>query len=660
MRLPIGLQGKCPHKERLYMRKLTFIFPICMTFIILAVVLVFMCLPLGQTHGEAAGGTLDLRASDIAGSIYQLTGEWQITPDRLVGPETFPDDAPCLMLPNNWGGADSRLNCCATYRLVIFTDETRQLALYIPEIYTAYRLYINGEFVRGAGVVSETAEEGKPSFESVIVPVRAADGKVEIVVQASNYHWMRPHMNNVLKLSESDSMNSWFFRTRTIYVLAMGFILAAAFYHFVLYVMRRKMTVNLLFSLLSLLCFWRLALETDGLSDFTGWFSMATGVLDARIYLLLFFLHSACIAAFSLYVFDRQWLTRYYYWAIAWCAVFTVAFSLLPMNVSWLTPIFSVATGLPMMLAFYKALRSKALKGSKLNWLYIIAMLLYIFVGFFSKYLADHLLYMTPVLTNMYMIMAESIILARQYSDTVAREQELVSRTAVMEQSAKVRSYMIDTLSHEVRTPLTVMSSYAQLAAERIDEGVIDDVTLANLKKISEESKRLADLASNTLRLSRLSDIPDSGGFIPIDVGELAGQVTRLFEPMAIKNRRELIVELPGNPPPVLGSADSLTRLTWNLLDNALTHGEHGSINISVSEDAGKVRLVVKDHGVGVRPEILKEAFSYGVSGRYDGTGIGLSMCRDIAREMDGEITIESVPHEGTTVTVTLPGAAGS
>ena len=155
-------------------------------------------------------------------------------------------------------------------------------------------------------MVADNPKDGNPTYETVLVPVKAVNGRIEIVIQASNYHWMRPHLNNVLKLGENDNMYSWFYRTRTLYTLAMGFILAAAFYHFALYIMRRKMTVYLLFSLLCFVCFWRLALETDGLSDLTGWFSSASGILDAKIFICLFFLHGAFIAMFSLYVFDRD------------------------------------------------------------------------------------------------------------------------------------------------------------------------------------------------------------------------------------------------------------------------------------------------------------------------------------------------------------------
>jgi signal transduction histidine kinase len=357
---------------------------------------------------------------------------------------------------------------------------------------------------------------------------------------------------------------------------------------------------------------------------------------------------------FSLYVFVREWISKYIYLAVGYSITGAFIFAVLPMNVPWVTVVFIAMAMPPMILAFYKALHSQVLRENRIMWLHVAAILFYIVAGFASNYFADHLLYMTPVLTNMYMIMAQSLILVSQYTDTMKREQELAARTAIMEQSARIRSYMIDTLSHEVRTPLTVMSTYAQLAAEKLSEGDIDERTHANLNTISREAKRLAELASNTLRLSRLSDMPGSEGFAAVNIGELTEQVTRLFEPIAGKNGRKLHVSLPETSVNVLGSPDSITRLLWNLLDNAVTHSGYGDIHVMVCLDNDYVRLTVKDEGAGVPPDLLPNVFERGISGRNDGTGLGLAMCSEIAREMNGEITLESEPGKGTTVTLVV------
>ena len=293
---------------------------------------------------------------------------------------------------------------------------------------------------------------------------------------------------------------------------------------------------------------------------------------------------------------------------------------------------------------------------SILNLLYFFSLAISIASGFpFSRF-DDHLLYTIPILANIFLIMAQGLILARRHTDALAKERGFIVKTAAMEQSAKMRSSIIDTLSHEVRTPLTVMSAYAQLAAEQINEGKADGRTLSNLKSISREAKRLADFAVNTLRLSRLSDQPESEDAAPVQIGALAEQVAHLFQPLVSKAGRRLALTIPDHAPAVQGSADSLTRLLWNLLDNALTHASQGDIEIIVEAEGDKVYLTVKDYGAGVPSGLLPVIFERGVTASPGGgTGLGLSLCRDIALELGGTISLDSNPGSGTSVKVTLP-----
>ena len=231
-------------------------------------------------------------------------------------------------------------------------------------------------------------------------------------------------------------------------------------------------------------------------------------------------------------------------------------------------------------------------------------------------------------------------------------------KNAALEQIARTRAEMVDTLSHEVRTPLTVMSTYAQLAVKKIRAGNADEQTLTDLVTISDEAKRLSEMASNTLRLSRLAGVPENmaaneAGLV--DIGAITGQLIGLFEPTARRAARMLHAVIPENLPPVWGESDSLTRLLWNLLDNAISHAGRGNIEARAEADGKDVRITVKDEGEGIPPELLPKIFERGVSGKKDGTGLGLAFCREIAKRHGGDIAVESECGTGTTVTVTLP-----
>lgn len=250
--------------------------------------------------------------------------------------------------------------------------------------------------------------------------------------------------------------------------------------------------------------------------------------------------------------------------------------------------------------------------------------------------------------------------------DSVARaraESEMKTQLALKEQAAQVRADMIDTLSHEVRTPLAVMSVYAQLAVRQIQNGKVTQQTAADLATISEEAKRLAELAESTLQLSRLSAegaaAEEAAAHVPevgfVDIGAVARQICNLFATMAEQRERSLRVDIPDALPQARCDADSLTRILWNLLGNALVHSVHGDITVRAEAGETEVRLMIEDEGVGIAPERLPHVFERGVSGAEGGAGLGLAISRQEARRFGGDMVLHSEEGRGTTAIVTLP-----
>ncbi len=204
-------------------------------------------------------------------------------------------------------------------------------------------------------------------------------------------------------------------------------------------------------------------------------------------------------------------------------------------------------------------------------------------------------------------------------------------------------------MNHDIRTPLTAISNYAQLITEQLREGKSDEQTIADMKIIRSEAERLADMASNALHSSEGGNDPET-----LDMTVIARQMQGIFCGQMKFSGRTLTAAIPNKLPPIWGSASELTRLLWNLLDNAVKHSGHGAVHISAVSDGDIVTVSIADEGVGIAPELLPKIFDSGVSGT-GGTGLGLPICREIARKYHGDVTIESEPGKGTTAMVTLP-----
>ena len=211
--------------------------------------------------------------------------------------------------------------------------------------------------------------------------------------------------------------------------------------------------------------------------------------------------------------------------------------------------------------------------------------------------------------------------------------------------SEQAKSDFLNTLSHEVRTPLTVISTYTQLAIQRFRGGKMDEQFIDGLEAINAEALRIAELASKVL--SPGDDKEDT-----VDLAEVTHQLVRLYTPLTTGAQQKLSVDMPGKLI-AKGNAGEITQIIWNLLDNAIKHG--GSfINIGGNENDEYVYIIINNYDTVIPEEILPDILERGVSGS-GGSGLGLAIANEIASKYGGRIMIESEHGIGTIVTLLLP-----
>lgn len=163
---------------------------------------------------------------------------------------------------------------------------------------------------------------------------------------------------------------------------------------------------------------------------------------------------------------------------------------------------------------------------------------------------------------------------------------------------------------------------------------------------------RLSRLVDSTLRLAALQE--GGGQKAPLDIGNMLRTTSEAYRSLLEKKGNALILSLPENPLQICGNADQLVQLVSNLLSNAGAHTEQGEIRVSAKQEGEAVSVHITDTGTGIAHELLSRVFERGVTDG-GGSGLGLSICRQIACDHGGEIAIDSIQGKGTTVTVTLP-----
>ncbi|MDO5144933.1 MAG: ATP-binding protein [bacterium] len=207
-------------------------------------------------------------------------------------------------------------------------------------------------------------------------------------------------------------------------------------------------------------------------------------------------------------------------------------------------------------------------------------------------------------------------------------------------------------VSHELKTPLTSISGYAEL----LKEGMLPpEKTGDAAAAIYRESQRMIALIGDIIKLSRLDEADGSVEQEAVDLYQLAGEVLESLRMVA--QERQIRLELRGTSQTVIGIPHVLREMLYNLCDNAIKYNrDGGSVTVSVTAAQCHIRVTVEDTGIGIPYEEQQRVFErfYRVdksrSRAMGGTGLGLSIVKHGAQLHRATLDLTSEPDKGTTV----------
>jgi PAS domain S-box-containing protein len=226
----------------------------------------------------------------------------------------------------------------------------------------------------------------------------------------------------------------------------------------------------------------------------------------------------------------------------------------------------------------------------------------------------------------------------------------------------RLKSDFVSTVSHELRTPLAAIYG-AAMTLQRTDVALGDDQRIGLLGVVAGESERLARIVNDVLWASRLDSGVLEVSIESCDAGALATAVVaaaRAHLPPTI----ELALAVERGIPAVAADADKVRQVLVNLVDNAIKYSPDGGlVEVRVEAADHGVRFVVSDRGLGIPPtehgRIFEKFFRLdpNLTRGVGGTGLGLYICRELIRRMDGRIWVESEEGAGSVFTFELPEA---
>jgi Putative regulator of cell autolysis len=617
----------------------------------------------------AREGIIDLVNWDFKkDGVVSLDGEWEFYWNQLLTYEDFHKEVPIkpdgyFKVPRVWTNYDLNgnklpANGYATYRLRIKTNDINSLkGLKILTSSTSYKLMINNQVIAESGRVGKTKETSIPEFSPKAVSFQNSSKDFEIIVQVANFTYSRGGMwhsiymgddSDIRKLKEFDSGKAMFM---------FGVTLIMALYHINLFLLQKRTKAALYFGLLLLIVAIRITITGE--------------------YLVLNFIPTASI----------KWMVPIEYMTMYWGVIMTIAFvhDLYPeeipnkiiKNVVYagiVMSIFTIVTPISIFtkyLMLYEALIItmyayilfsvvRAVIRKRESSVLLLVEAIVVLATFINDVLyywnETHDKYGPSIEIAVFMVIfIHSYILAERFSVTFDKIENLSKKLISLD---KLKDEFLANTSHELRTPLNGIINITDSLLKGI-AGKLKYEQKENLEVVLASSRRLYNLISDIMDISNLEHNELKIYPKPIDIRMISERV--IFSLKYLKGGKNIVFEnyIPKNAPLVFCDEERMGQIFYNLLENSLKFTEQGYIKVSAEFSNNIITIFIEDTGVGIEDHNLERIFnSFGQLNErknYNGTGIGLSITKQLIELQGGKIGVKSEYGKGTCFFFTLP-----
>ena len=652
-----------------------------------------------STQTFAASASIDLREQGwTPGTIHQLSGEWDfywqqfIAPEYLAKTRTFEDTPPVpFPVPGAWNSTPDGIKSFpgkgyGTYHITLFTPpDMQELFLAIPDMASAYKLYSNGRLVAKNGRIGTQKQDEVPAYQpkvvSILPDIEANKGRVELVLQTSNFHYQWGGPWYPLKLT--DAAGVYELREKPIIqaMLSATILIAASLFGLFMFASRAKEKLLLYFSLLCLtMGLRRLLIDERILYFYFGddWHSLQA-------------LENLCTyLAFPLFVsyFSQRFPVKYSQTVsrLSWLIAAPFCLLALTTEVAFYTQFnvpFQIIILLSLPYIFYtfiKVLRERRFGTS------IFGLGLAIFIiTVINDILTYSYVINTPNLAHLGIlafVIFQGIDLAKSYLHNFETIEDL-SKTLQSQNRELIRidtfkDEFLATTSHELRTPLHGISGLARhLLADPALQ--LDESQHHKLDLIASSSRRLSALVNDILDFESIKHGQLKLYQQAVDLQTLSDSVIATLKPLLLGRDIQLSAQIEADARWVEADENRLQQILFNLLGNAVKFTEAGFIQLNArlaSSDPAhpqtqSVLIEISDTGMGIpegKVDLLFEPFmaksdhsetdftqdTSNTESNYSGSGLGLSISRQLLRQHGSDLLISSKPGEGTQVQFSL------
>lgn len=253
----------------------------------------------------------------------------------------------------------------------------------------------------------------------------------------------------------------------------------------------------------------------------------------------------------------------------------------------------------------------------------------------------------------------QNTILAQQNQELENQRQQIQIQNLRLLEAAQIKSQFLATMSHELRTPMNAIIGFSQLM---LRQSQLSATQVDMVNRILNNGKHLLTLIEEILDLSKIE-----AGRLELKperfrVTDLLAATADELRSLAVQKKLQLNLNSRLEDPFITNDSNRLRQVIVNLLSNAIKFTEAGTISVEVREvSRDRIVILVSDTGIGIATEDMTRIFEefrqvdQSMTRRHAGTGLGLAITRWLVQMMDGQITVNSQPGQGSTFRVDLP-----
>lgn len=259
----------------------------------------------------------------------------------------------------------------------------------------------------------------------------------------------------------------------------------------------------------------------------------------------------------------------------------------------------------------------------------------------------------------------ELAILNRELEDTnrgvVALYAELDERADYLRRASELKTNFLSSISHEFRTPLNSIISLSRMLIDRLD-GDLTEEQQKQVDFIAKSARTLSDLVNDLLDIAKVEAGKVKIRVKTFSVAELFSALKGMLKPLLADNTSlDLVFEDASHLPPLRTDEGKVSQILRNFISNAIKFTPQGEVRIFARQQDDTIVFHVKDTGIGIAPEHHEKIFEEfsqvenPLQALHRGTGLGLPLCRSLARLLGGGVSVESEVGQGSTFSAEIP-----